>query len=268
MYQENDLYKHYKERLLDGEFSSFLPDVTTKITLNHMNSAINLCKRWNSSLDIGSGNGHYLAGLSSKFKKNIGVEIDKLPNQKILEEKYKNINFLNIPIENYSGKEKFDFIILMDLFEHIHDIKVFMAHISKLQDKDGILYIVTPNPLFCGPAEESAIYYKKGDYHGHVDHYTKDEIIAICEHAGYKVEFYVYEETKLRDTLRRYVKGISRRDQKWSKLVSYQLIRPFALFIINNLLFSLIEKICFLKEKNSEKDIFNTRSFVITLKKK
>jgi 2-polyprenyl-3-methyl-5-hydroxy-6-metoxy-1,4-benzoquinol methylase len=266
MYQPNDLYQKYKERVLDGDFSAALPDVTNKTTLNHINYAINLCEHWDSVLDIGCGNGHYLAAVAAKFKKSVGVEIDVFPTQDILSQKYNNIKFFNGTIEMYQGHEYFDFVLLMDIFEHIPDVVAFMNKIGTLQKKGGIIYIVTPNPIFCGPASESELYYTKDGYHGHIKHYTKNEILDICKTAGYEPEFYVYEETKKRQTLRRIVKGLSRRDRRYSNMFVYRIVRPLVRFILG-IVFMIIEKVCEKEEKRSEQLIFETRSLGIALKK-
>ena len=267
MYQLNNLYQKYKDCVLDNEFSSVVPDVTKKATLDHINFAINLCERWDTVLDVGCGSGHYLAALATKFRRAVGVEIDPHPSQKILGEKHKNITFFNGSIENYSKTKKFNFVLLMDIFEHISDIHAFMRQIASLQEKGGVMYIVTPNPIFCGPAEESEIYYKKSDYHGHIRHYTKDEVVEICQSAGYDTEFSIYEETELRGKCFLFVKGISRRDRSFSAHWPYRLIRPLVLPILN-VLFVPIEKICYRKEKMYGNDPFKTWSLVIAFKKR
>jgi SAM-dependent methyltransferase len=266
MYQLNNLYEKYKERILSTEFSSDLPDVTSKITLNHINHAINLCKKWDSALDIGCGNGHYLAALSSKFRKNIGIEIDTYKEHETLTGYYENIKFFKGKLEEYSENEKIDFILLMDIFEHIPDISSFMQKIKDLQDKNGIVYLTTPNPHFCGPAQECDIYYKKSGYHGHIDHYTKKEIIDIFSDFGYEMEFCIFEETKARGFLKILAKGFSRRDRRFSKKFFYKLSRPIFIVILK-LLFKIIEIVSYKIEKKYQNDIFNTQSFGIVFKK-
>ena len=266
MYQSNDLYKKYQERILDDEFSSKVPDVTKKATLNHINYAINLCDNWDAAMDVGSGNGHYLAALASKFRHAVGVEVDVHAGQKELSAKYPNIEFFNGYIEKYSTKHKFCFVLLMDIFEHIPDIDPFMQQIAKMQDIGGIVYIVTPNPVFCGPAKESDMYYKKSDYHGHIKHYTPNEVIDICKRVGYEPEFHVYEETEARARWYIFGRGISRRDQRFSKLAIYRVVRPIVL-VITRWTFAVIERLCFSVEKKAENDIFSTRSSAIAFKK-
>jgi len=267
MYQPNNLYQKYKERVLDNEFSAALPDVTKKATLDHINFAINLCERWDTVLDVGCSNGHYIAALAAKFRQAVGVDIDLHPGQTILQRKYDNITFFNGPIESYPKTKKFNFVLLMDIFEHIPDIRVFMRQIAGLQEKGDVVYIVTPNPVFCGPAEESEIYHKKSGYHGHIRHYTKGEVVEICQSVGYNVEFSIYEETESRAKFFLFGRAVSRRDRAFSKHWPYRLIRPLIIPVLS-MIFIPLEKMCYKKEKISENDMFATRSLVIALKKR
>ena len=267
MFPNNNLFTLYKDRLIDNEFSASFPDVTTRATLSYINSSINLCEYWNAVLDIGCGAGYYLAPLAGKFKNAVGVEIDVFPDQHTLSKKYPNISFVNIPLEKYQKTEKFDFVLMMDIFEHIPDISASMKHIAELQPKGGIVHIVTPNPLYCGPASESALFHKKIGYHGHIKHYTKKEIIEICSGAGYELEYCLYEETKVRDIIRRISKGLSRRDRTYTTSVAYKCIQPFV-YCFFLPIFWFFEEISWWYENKHKDDMFTTRSLVMAFKKK
>ena len=58
-------------------------------------------------------------------------------------------------------KISFDFVLLMDVFEHISNIESFVGKLATIQKNGGVLYIITPNPIFCGPAEKSELFYTK-----------------------------------------------------------------------------------------------------------
>lgn len=266
MYEPNNLYDAYIKRSIDTEFSPDLPDVTKKTTLDGINRAINLCQRWDRAMDIGCGNGHYLSALSAKFRKNVGVELDTYPEQAQLAKNFPHISFFNDLVEKYPEEEKFDFLLLMDIFEHIPDLPPFLAKLARLQDSGGIIYITTPNPIFCSPAEESEISAKRTGYHGHIKHYTKKEIESLMKDAGYEPEFHFYEETIIREYLRRIAKGISRRDLNWSKHFAYRIVRPLALLVLKPI-FWVIKMINEFTEHESRHDMFDTRSFAIAFKK-
>jgi len=232
MFQPLNLYQSYKERALDAAYSKELPEITKKTTLDRINYAINLCEYWNSCLDVGCGNGHYLAALSSKFKSCDGIEMDPMPEQRTLEKDFPVVKIHNVSFEDFKPTQKYDFILLVDIFEHIPDIKAFVQKLGSIQNKDGIVYIITPNPLFVGPASESQIFHTTTGYHGHIKHYSQKEVVSLMALAGYTPEFSLYEETAYRQKVKRLVKGISRRDNKWSTSVVYKTIRPVILAIL------------------------------------
>lgn len=249
MYPLHDLYSIYSERLILTKFSSVLPDVTKKVTLQNMNYAINVCDKWDHCMDIGGGTGHYLAALAGKFKRATLVELETHPEHSDLKNKFKNISIYNEYIEKYTITEKVDFILLADLYEHIPDIETFVKKISDLQNESGVVYIMTPNPVYCGPAPESGLYHKIND-HGHIKQYTTIEIVKLMESVGYKLVLKLYEEAPLRQKVKWFLFAISWRDKKWSGSFLYQLIRPIYL-ITGIIIFNILEKIVYKSEKNA-----------------
>lgn len=266
MFQPNNLYDKYKERKLNDIFSRDLPEITKKTTLTRMNYAINLCEYWNSCLDIGCGNGHYLAPLSTKFKKCVGIEIDHLPGQREHEKKYPNISILNTSFETYKTHEKFDFVLLVDIFEHIPDVEAFVKKISHLQNDGGIVYIITPNPLFVGPASESQIFHTTTGYHGHIKHYTHKEVCDFMKRAGYSLEFNLFEETARRQKIKTIGWALSRRDQSWKKNPLYRIVRPLVLLLLKPV-FMYMEKSSYAVENTYKDNQFVTMAQALTFKK-
>lgn len=265
MYPLIDLYSIYCDRLELKKFSNILPDVTKKITLENMNFAINVCDNWDHCMDIGAGTGHYLAALAGKFKKATLIELENHPEHANLIKQFPNISIFNEYIENYTITEKVDFILLADLFEHIEDIKSFVKKISDLQNESGVVYIMTPNPVFCGPAPESGLYYKVND-HGHRKQYTTLEIVTLMESVGYQLVLKLYEEAPLRQKIKWFLFGVSSRDKKWSKYFMYQLIRPIYL-IISISLFYILGKIVYLDEKRARNSELTTITQNLVFKK-
>lgn len=265
MYPEHSLYRHYTERLVDHSASPAFPDFTKRITLENMNYAINLCEAWDFFLDIGGGSGHYASGLSGMFKRGEVVEVEDVPEQKELVKRYPNLSVTRTLVENYQGKEKADFILLADVFEHIVDIHTFVAQISALQSKDAVVYIMTPNPVFCGPVTESGLHHSRKQY-GHIKHYTTGEITSIMEKNGYKLQFLTYEETPLRQTVKRWRSAFSRRDMAWKNKASYKLIRPLAIVALRPFMF-LADKATHRSEIRARENQFGTITQNLAFKK-
>lgn len=255
MFTKPTLYKHY---ITERRKKSLLPDITSKVTLERINQAINLCDYWDNFMDIGAGNGHYALALSHIFKSGTMVEVEKSEEHPRILREYKNIKIFNDVIENYKNTTtKFDFIFLADIFEHIPDIYAFIDQLSNIQKIGSVVYIMTPNPIFCGPASESEIYFKNYSY-GHIKHYTKNEIVNIMKEKGYELIFHAYEETIFRQKAKiiYLVDDIYKRGSMWKKII---LFNPISLLVLK-FLYVILEKITYMIEiKNS-----NNPSFTMT----
>ena|GEM_PF-1562675 len=230
MYAKNNLYESYDGFRFSEVFSSNIPDVTQRTTLENLNYAINLCETWGTSLDVGGGDGRFLRALSTRFKQNILVEISEKPEHKTILAQHKNISIHHQLIEDYQGKTKIDFILLADVYEHIPAIEPFAQKISSLQDIGGVVYIMTPNPIVCGPADESGLHHTRHPY-GHIKHYPTNEICDLMKRNGYELIFLRFEEGPYRQRAKGIIFALSRRDKAWKNNILYSLIRPFVLLL-------------------------------------
>lgn len=270
MYPKNDLYEIYKKNIRNDRLSDRLPDVGKKYTLDVINRAINSCEKWNNFLDIGACGGHYSIPLLFKF--NNGFAVEATPNNQLLqlEKDYKNFTVKTGFIQNTDFKNKFDFILMADVFEHIpdNDLENFTKKISSIQDIGGVLYILTPNPLFCGPATKSGLFHNSGefDHEGHYKHYLSLEIKEIFAKYSYKTVFESYEEGLLKNFFKRYIFSLSIRDKKYSKKPIYKFFSPFPIFILK-IFFKIAEVIIYNNELKNNKNYFDSMSYVIVLKK-
>lgn len=254
--------------MIENQYSSKLPDITNKRTLDLINTAINCSERWEHAIDIGGGCGHYSIPLLHKFHKVTLVEPSNAKEHVFLKSKYSNLSVVNKMIEDFEIKEFADFILLADLFEHIKEIEPFTKKISSMQNKGGVVFIITPNPLFCGPATESEIHFSKVGRFGHVRHYFFHEVDEIMNKVGYKLLFYKYEETPTRKKVRRFIKALSRRDKKFSKFILYKLIvGPVLRFLLILPIFKFLEYYVYNLEKKSSDNIEITYSTVYAYKK-
>lgn len=266
MFPKNNLYEEYKKNYIDLTFSKKFPDVTKKITLENINIAINCCEKWDNFLDIGASTGHYSSALVHKFKKGLLVEVTPPAELALLVDKFKNLSVQSVYVEKLQISEKFDFIMLIDLFEHIENIKLFIQQVSSHQEKGGVVYILTPNPLYCGPASESDIYYTKFR-DGHRKHYLPLEVTGIMNEYGYQLIRESYEEKPLRDKVRQILNGLARRDTLWSKNILYKIFR-FVFHYPLKALVCLMEDIVYRSEtRNSDNNIV-TRAVSLIYKKK
>lgn len=134
----NPTHPNYERWLRGRNAAGNRAQVVSKIV-----SAHKICKRLNI-LDLGSGEG----GTSSLFAdSNYVVSYDisflRLKRQK---EKYRTYKLINgdarfLPF----GDSTFDLIILQDVIEHIENPYFLIEELSRVLNKDGILYLSTPN---------------------------------------------------------------------------------------------------------------------------
>ncbi|NOY89231.1 MAG: class I SAM-dependent methyltransferase [FCB group bacterium] len=97
-------------------------------------------------LDIGSGRGFLLAE-AKKFGLNpIGIEPSKqLSSFSAKNLKLKVFNLSLAAFYKMHKKQKFDFIVVSHVIEHILNPRMFLKKASRLLNKDGCLYVETPN---------------------------------------------------------------------------------------------------------------------------
>lgn len=111
---------------------------------------INKLKEFNPKasklLDIGSGLGYLVVEACNNNLRAIGIEPSELL---ILNPSYKNAeSVFNGTFDEYfktHEKERFDFITLVHVIEHVGNPKRLIGKALKLLNKNGILYIETPN---------------------------------------------------------------------------------------------------------------------------
>lgn len=163
-------------------------------------------------LDLGCWTGR----LGDKLRKEkdcfvVGVDINKkamVLAQKRLNETYQ-IDLNQGELLAKSIRQKFDFIVLADVLEHLKDPENLLKTVKQFLDKNGCLLISLPNianwrvrwSLLCGKFD----YEKTGILdETHLRHFTKASAKEMIEKAGYKVEKIYYTGTKFLPTLKAY----------------------------------------------------------------
>lgn len=270
MYPKNNLFKIYiKNNSTDTHLSPRLPDFSKKYSFTIINAAINCCDKWNNFLDIGAGNGHYSIPLLHKFKNGVAVE-PNINNEAIykIKDKYPNYKIYNDYIENIKFENKFDFIFMSDLFEHIPNDKItnFISNISETQSEGGVIYILTPNTFFTGPAEKSDIHHTKHK-DGHYKHYTRKEIEKILAKFNYKLILATYEESPLKMFYKNLLHRFSYRDNVLVKRNKFYKIFSRPIIFIVKLIFQFFSYFIYINELKNKDNKINTLTNTMIFKK-
>ncbi|MFA5880483.1 MAG: class I SAM-dependent methyltransferase [Candidatus Margulisiibacteriota bacterium] len=98
-----------------------------------------------SVLDIGCGTGEILNYLHPKT--GLGVDLSE-EMILIAKEKYPQYSFFAASIDNYLTDQKFDYLILIDIIEHLENLLGSIKNISNLAHEKTKVIIFMANPLW------------------------------------------------------------------------------------------------------------------------
>jgi SAM-dependent methyltransferase/CTP:molybdopterin cytidylyltransferase MocA len=96
-------------------------------------------------LEIGCATGDLLACVDPEY--GLGIDISDTMVE-IAREKYPQLNFAVADIDTLSAGQGFDYIILSNLLEYIHDCWDFFRKLKKFMSKDTKIVIIAVNPLW------------------------------------------------------------------------------------------------------------------------
>lgn len=97
----------------------------------------------NSVLDIGCGTGEILAAM--RPSRGVGIDISK-EMIRLASEKFPQYTFIHSPIENLQLDEKFDFIIMVDVVDHVYDVMDVFKSLYKFSKPTTRIILTTINP--------------------------------------------------------------------------------------------------------------------------
>ena len=139
---------------LDVHFNSPQEDIESDrhIAYNILKD-LNLLDRNINVLDIGSGMGYLVLGLSDYINHVTGVEPDislfEISEMNKLLCKKTNIELIYACGEDTTiGNTQFDLIISKTVLEHVDDVDLCFSEFSRLLKDDGILHIEVPNYMW------------------------------------------------------------------------------------------------------------------------
>src|SRR5258708_699739 len=156
---------------------------------------------------------------------------------------------------------------MVDVFEHIpvKDVPGFVKKIDQMQTKGGVVYILTPNAVHCGPASQSGLHHTRLPF-GHHKQYVQQEIEFLFSKYGYKTIFCAYEDSLTRLLVKHFIMAVSIIDNRLSQNVVYRILSSPLVFILNIFFYVTSMFACWVDIRHQE-DIYGTRTMVLVLKK-
>lgn len=99
--------------------------------------------RGNSVLEIGCATGSILASL--KPSRGVGVDLSS-EMIKIASEKHPEYSFYSLPVEKLELDEKFDFVLMIDVVDHVYDVMDVFKQVHKFCKPTTRIILTTINP--------------------------------------------------------------------------------------------------------------------------
>lgn len=171
------MYKYY------GIYSSQIPFIPTPKELLKRIALIDLIKNFRPgyTLDIGCGPGNYLYDLSLMGFK--GKAVDSSEIALTVARKLSLLYDCNFIFEKglvYSESDSYDYVISLEVIEHIKIENLMIRDINKLLKKGGTLIMSVP--------AHKKLWSHHDIWAGHYRRYDKSEIINLLENEGFKIK--------------------------------------------------------------------------------
>ena len=178
-FYEKDYWDIARNEGLDDSHSNHYSVGRKRIFLSQIKYVKKFLTKNSKVLEIGSGHGETLIELEKLNFQTTGIEPD-LKNVEHLRKILKKSKIIQSNIENLDIDEKFDFIWMSHVFEHLSDPISFLNNIKKNTNKNYFLFIEVPNVT------------KKNDWRTftvvpHAYNYSGTALQNILQKTGYKI---------------------------------------------------------------------------------
>ena len=145
-------------------------------------------------LDIGGGSGwitNLIRDSDQRVKSTTVLDINSASKEIAV---LNGHNFICDVIENISMKAKFDFVIMLNLIEHVNDPRKVLLSTHAAMKSDGLLLIKTPNTKSLNRLLFKNFYW--GGLHAprHWVLFNKANFISLIEDCGFSVEFFRFTQ--------------------------------------------------------------------------
>ncbi len=178
-----------------GFLSRMLEAVKNKLDRKMFSQALaRINSKTIDGLDVGGGAGwimNIVRQSDARVRNTTIIDINE--NSRAAAESNGHI-YINGPIESLTAKNEFDFVMLLNLIEHVADPRATLASINAGMKRGGILLIKTPNT----DCLNRRLFEKKywGGYHAprHWVLFNKSNFIALAQECGFEIEKFSYTQ--------------------------------------------------------------------------
>jgi 2-polyprenyl-3-methyl-5-hydroxy-6-metoxy-1,4-benzoquinol methylase len=147
-------------------------------------------KEYVSVFEVGAGSGSNLKAFrDSAVKHKVdclleGLEYSEAYVQKALEH---NIHLFTDSLEQYIEKynKKYDVIILSHVFEHVSNVKEFLANLKYCMHEDTLVYVEVPGILMLHKNSAYHYTFKRYLVHAHLYHFTAETLEKVFSNSGF-----------------------------------------------------------------------------------
>jgi len=158
-----------------------------------------------SVVDVGCAQGGMLNVLKEKGYSYLhGMDLSKVNMEALKNQGYTPWYNSICNVDNVS--QKFDFVILSHILEHVCDLQTAAQNLKKLLNDDGYAYVEVPN------ASKYAEYYPEAPFHffniEHINHFDINSLTNLFKPQGFKVVQTFETDTIVDATIRYPVVGI------------------------------------------------------------
>ncbi|UBM59010.1 class I SAM-dependent methyltransferase [Marinilongibacter aquaticus] len=137
-------------------------------------------------LDIGTGTGHFLHYMAKKNYKTVGIEISEDTRNQAIKNFGLNIHSPEVLLSK-GIQEKFDFVTLWHVLEHIYPLHESLRAIYDLLDSEGKLILALPNYMSFD-AQYYHAFWAGYDVPRHIWHFCPESVIVLAQKYGFRVK--------------------------------------------------------------------------------
>ncbi len=145
IYLSPDAFEHHMHGLAIAQFVWWDQYQRFSFFADNLHKYVDRTGRY---LEVGGGHGLYISEALRHFNNDTTFDLVDISPTSIEMSKValntNRVNYILKDIFDFDGKEKFDFITIGEVIEHVEDPKALMQKLGELLNDNGTIYVTTP----------------------------------------------------------------------------------------------------------------------------